>query len=213
MFASQLSSQMRGCRVITRANVKNFTRNIFVSRVNNKTFEPHYLDSAVPRIPTYPPINIQIKSYNFDVLESFQSFVHNYAENMGITVKESWATPAQTNKITNFVEGSTRVKTDFTLSMYERNVQLINMRSVDAPLLIDAIRKCLPQSVELSVHEHTQEHFEERWIPDPFIDSIRSELEEGQEKKDAALEKRQAIASAKAARKTAALLASLNEEE
>ena len=58
-----------------------------------------------------------------------------------------------------------------------------------------------------------QEHFEERWIPDPFIDSIRSELEEGQEKKDAALEKRQAIASAKAARKTAALLASLNEEE
>lgn len=106
------------------------------------TFEPDYLDSSGPVIPTYPPINIQIKGmydtlwainaawviqdnndyctacsctvnvltldlmmflgYNFDILESTQSYIHNLAENMGINVENSWATPSKTYQITTF---------------------------------------------------------------------------------------------------------------
>ena len=40
-----------------------------------------------------------MKSYNFDVLESYQSFVHNTAENMGVDVQETWATPAKSYKV------------------------------------------------------------------------------------------------------------------
>ena len=59
----------------------------------------------------------------------------------------------------------------------------------------------------------SQEYFEERWIPDPFINSLRDELSEGQEKLAAEKEKRQEATAAKAARKQAALLKSLQGED
>ena len=40
--------------------------------------------------------------YNFDILESTQSYIHNLAENMGINVENSWATPSKTYQITTF---------------------------------------------------------------------------------------------------------------
>ena len=58
-----------------------------------------------------------------------------------------------------------------------------------------------------------QEYYEERWIPDPFINSLRDELSEGQEKLAAEKEKRQEVSAAKAARKQAALLKSLQGED
>lgn len=36
-----------------------------------------------------------MKGYDFGVLESYQSFVHNLAENMGVNVSNSWVTPAK----------------------------------------------------------------------------------------------------------------------
>ena len=100
------------------------------------TFEPDYLDSSGPVIPTYPPLNIQIKGYNFSVLESLQSYIHNLAENMGIDVETAWATPAKTFQMTTFVEGGIRPKDTYNVNLYERNVQVVGMRSVDAPILI-----------------------------------------------------------------------------
>ena len=40
--------------------------------------------------------------YNFDILESFQSYIHNLAENMGINGGGAWATPARTYQATTF---------------------------------------------------------------------------------------------------------------
>jgi large subunit ribosomal protein L48 len=40
-----------------------------------------------------------MKGYNFDILESFQSYVHNLAENMGVDVEDAWATPARSFKV------------------------------------------------------------------------------------------------------------------
>lgn len=188
-------------------------RSISVSPIGRKTFEPDYLDSSVPQIPTYPPINIQFKGYNFDVLESFQSFVHNLSENMGIDVAEAWITPAKSSKISTYHEGGTRIRSEFSLNMYERNVQVVNLRSVDAPILIDCIRAALPEGVQLSLHEHIQDHYEERFIPDPFINSIRTELAAGQNKLDAAKAEKEAMSAAKAAKKQATILQSLDSDD
>ena len=54
--------------------------------------------------------------------------------------------------------------------------QVSNMRSIDAPILIDILRRTIPEGVELSVHKHEAEHYESRYIPDPFIDGISKEL-------------------------------------
>ena len=173
------------------------------------TFEPDYLDSSGPVIPTYPPLNIQIQGYNFDVLESLQSYIHNLAENMGIDVETAWATPAKTFQITTFIEGGIRPKETNNVNLFERNVQVVGLRSVDAPILIDTIRTALPEGVILSVHEHTREMAEERWIADPFIDSLRTELDTAAEERAIEQIKKDATAEAKAAKKKAQLLKSL----
>ena len=58
-----------------------------------------------------------------------------------------------------------------------------------------------------------QEHYEERFIPDPFINSIRSELAAGDEQLEAAKAERDAANAAKAARKQAAILQSLEDDD
>ena len=70
-----------------------------------------------------------MKGYNFEVLESFQSFVHNMAENIGIDVSEAWATPASTFDAYTYAEESTVVKDTYTLALYERNIQIGNVCS------------------------------------------------------------------------------------
>jgi len=82
---------------------------------------------------------------------------------------------------------------------------------VDAPLLLDTVRAILPEGVQLSIHEHQQEHFEERFIPDPFINSIRQELEESAEKMEAEKAEREALSAVKTARKQEKLLKSFEE--
>ena len=47
------------------------------------------LQSKEPQIPLYDALNLQIKSYDFTVLESFSSYIHKTAENMEIEV-EDW---------------------------------------------------------------------------------------------------------------------------
>jgi len=202
-FGSTLSSSVRHLAA----------RSFSMTSAVRRTFEPDYLDSAVPPIPTYPPLNIQIRGYDYCILESFQSYVHNLAENMGINVEEAWITPAKSYKISTFHEGGTRVKTEYSLNMYERNVQVVNLRSVDAPILLDTIRAALPEGVRLSVHNHEQEHYEARFIPDPFINSVRQELSEGNERLEAAKAEKEALAASKTARKQALILKSLEEDE
>ena len=68
-----------------------------------------------------------MKGYDFQILESFQSYVHNLAENIGIDVSDSWATPATDWKIYTYAEESTAIKDTYTLHLYERNVQIGNM--------------------------------------------------------------------------------------
>ena len=127
-----------------------------------KTFEPDYLDSAGLVPSTYPTINIQVKGYDFDILESYQSYVHNLAENIGLDVSEAWATPGSSWNVYTYAEESTAIKDTYNLHMYERNIQLINVETTDLPVLIDILRKTLPEGVKLSVHEHKPEHYEAR---------------------------------------------------
>merc|ERR1719397_932390 len=183
------------------------------TRVARGTFEPDYLDSSGPVVPTYPPVNIQIKGYNFDVLESCQSYIHNLAENMGINVENAWATPAKTYNINTFKEGGTLVKESYILNMFERNVQVTGLRSIDAPILIDTIRIALPEGVTLSVHEYSRDMEEARWVADPFIDSLRNELDERAEEKASEKLKSEAKMEAKAQKKKEALLKSLRDDD
>ena len=53
------------------------------------------------------------------------------------------------------------------------------MRSIDAPILIDILRRTLPEGVELNVHQHQDEHYEARYIPGEGIKLLFCKKEGG----------------------------------
>ena len=75
------------------------------------------------------------------------------------------------------------------------------------------ILPALPEGVSLSVHEHERDMEEQRWVADPFIDSLRNELDEKAEEKAAEKIKSEAKMEAKAQKKKEALLKSLRDED
>jgi len=176
---------------------------IHTNAAKMKTFEPDYLDAAGLTPPAHPKLNIQLKGYDFDILESFQSYVHNLAENLGIDVSESWATPCTSFNAHIYAPQSTKVASSYSMNIYERNVQLSDVLSTDLPVLIEAVRKTLPEGVSMSVHEHKVDHFEERYIPDPLIISVREELEVIEASRNAVLAEKRAERDAKAKAKKA----------
>ena len=126
---------------------------------------------------TYDKINVQIKGYDYDILENYQSYVHNLAENIGISVSEGWATPCSSFAAHTYAPQSTKVVNTVNMNLYERNVQIADVATTELPVFIDALRKTLPEGVSLSVHEHSDQDYEARFIPDPFINSIKEELD------------------------------------
>merc|ERR1719347_45472 len=73
---------------------------------------------------------------------------------MGIDVPECWVTPSTTFLAKTYDPNSTIIRDSCKIDIYERNVQVSNMRSIDAPILIDILRRTIPEGVELSVHKH-----------------------------------------------------------
>ena len=65
-----------------------------------------------------------MKGYDFEILESFQSYIHNLAENMGLDVSDAWATPATSWNAYTYDAESTTVKETYKLHLYERNIQI-----------------------------------------------------------------------------------------
>ncbi|KAG8256148.1 39S ribosomal protein L48, mitochondrial [Homalodisca vitripennis] len=146
-------------------------------------FDPPYLKSLKPEIPEYGPVNIQMKGYDFALLESYQSFVHRIAKTMEIEVEEGWATPATISKIKKFKPNSSNIDCEYTLSLYERNVQVVDVPSTKMTMFVELVQAALPQGISLSVHEHQQEHEEIRYVPDYELKELKTQLETLSQKK------------------------------
>merc|ERR1711862_968958 len=160
----------------------------------HKFFEPDYLDLTSHLPDVYPLVNIQLKGYNFDILES-------------------WTTASETFLAKTYDPNSTIVRDSCKIDVYERNVQVTNMRSIDAPILIDILRRTIPEGVELNVHPHQEEHYEARFIPDPFINGIKKELSEMEARHKADVETSQLLKAEKEAKKAEKKLSQLYEDE
>uniref|UniRef100_A0A1B6LJ98 Small ribosomal subunit protein uS10 domain-containing protein n=1 Tax=Graphocephala atropunctata TaxID=36148 RepID=A0A1B6LJ98_9HEMI len=146
-------------------------------------FDPPYLESLKPEVPEYEVVNVQIKGYDYAILESFQSFVHRTAKTMEIEVEEAWATPATITKIKKFKPNSANIDCEYTLSLYERNVQVVDVPSTKMAMFAELVQAALPQGVSLTIHEHQQEHEEIRYVPDYELKELKTQLDTLAQKK------------------------------
>ncbi|KAI8422281.1 hypothetical protein MSG28_006165 [Choristoneura fumiferana] len=124
MFSLRLSRLARLDRFIQPNKLSCFgTSQCSQKRTKTDLYEPDYLISMEPDEPVYDCLNLQIKGYDFALLEACQSQIHRYAEVMGLQVDDSWATPAKQLKVQRFKPNSTVVDAEYSLNVYERNVQ------------------------------------------------------------------------------------------
>ncbi|KAM3964196.1 mitochondrial ribosomal protein L48 [Aphomia sociella] len=147
-------------------------------RLKSDLYEPDYLISMEPDEPVYDCLNLQLKGYDFTLLEATQSQIHRYAEVMGIQVDECWATPAQQLKVQKFKPGGTAIDTEYHFNIYERNVQVSDVPAWALGTLLRVARASLPEGCTLNIHEHTVDHEEIRYVPDNELLDLKQQLED-----------------------------------
>ncbi|GJQ78803.1 putative ribosomal protein, L48 [Trypoxylus dichotomus] len=145
---------------------------------SNDLFEPDYLEAMKSKIPLYDVLNIQIKGYDYPVLESFQKLIHSLAKNMDINVEDAWALPHLDLSVSTYKPKSELVDNQYNLKVYRRTVQVTDISSIQLPLLLRAIETCIPAGVTVNVVNHADHYDEERYIPDKELLTLKQTLED-----------------------------------
>lgn len=123
-------------------------------------------------------MNFRLTGYDFPVLESYQKFVHNTAEYMGLEVADSWAVPPKKQKVQRFKPNGTVIDSEYSLSVYERIVQIEDLDAPIYPTFLRILQAALPEGVTLEVLEHTDDQDEIRFVPDNELLELKAQLED-----------------------------------
>uniref|UniRef100_A0A1A9ZIU1 Small ribosomal subunit protein uS10 domain-containing protein n=1 Tax=Glossina pallidipes TaxID=7398 RepID=A0A1A9ZIU1_GLOPL len=157
----------------------NTTRNISDSKAFfvKDLYEPDYLESLKPKFPQFENLNVQLKGYDYPILESYQRYLHKVAEYLDIDVADCYALPPQHMTVQRLRPNSTAVDAEYRLTVYERNLHLEDVSAPIYPLFLRIAQAALPEGVELSIQEHTEECEERRYVPDRDLLDLKAELE------------------------------------
>lgn len=68
------------------------------------------------------------------------------------------------------------VDSEYILSVYERNVQIIDVPSTSFTVLLRLIQESIPEGVSLQVHESDEEHQRIRYVPDNTLKALKVQL-------------------------------------
>ncbi|XP_051174576.1 uncharacterized protein LOC127290185 [Leptopilina boulardi] len=141
-------------------------------------YEPDYLKALKPKIPIYPTINLQIRGYDFPVVEKYQGFVHKFVDQLDIEVEESWALPPREYHIKKYKPRSTFLDDEYKFNIYERNIQMSNITSITLPILMRILEATLPMGVNIVVDNFDPNKELTRFIPDTDLIKLKDELAE-----------------------------------
>nr|CAG4642247.1 EOG090X0MUO [Eurycercus lamellatus] len=129
------------------------------------------------QVPSYDALNVQIKSHDYTILETFSGYIHKTALNMGIEVEDCWAAPAKKYNIQTFKPSTTLIENQYHLNIYERNVQVVDLPSTTAPIFFHIIQAALPEGVNMTIKPHEDIDEEQRYIPDEQLKQLKEQLD------------------------------------
>ncbi|KAJ6637142.1 39S ribosomal protein L48, mitochondrial [Pseudolycoriella hygida] len=158
-------------------------RNLYkcYSHVSNRSlsvYEPVYLELLKPPYPVYETLNVQIKGYDYAILENYQRYVRKVANAMELEIATAWAAPPEKFKIQKFKPQSSVVESEYVLTLYHRTIQLLQVGAPSVPVLLRLTQAALPEGVSLSFAEHSDEDEENRYVPDRELNEMKKELDE-----------------------------------
>ncbi|XP_060532061.1 large ribosomal subunit protein mL48 isoform X2 [Cylas formicarius] len=118
-------------------------------RYAGSLYEPDYLENMKSKVPLYDTLNIQLRGYDYPVLESYQKYLHRLIKNIDINVEECWAVPPQVMQISTYKPRSAVIQAQYVLKTYERTVQITDISAIQLPLLLRAIEASTPAGVTI----------------------------------------------------------------
>jgi len=139
-------------------------------------YDPPYLEREGP-FPNYELLRLSIKGYDFAVLENYFEYMKVLFQKLNM-VFEDYAMPARSKQIKTFQLFGSNIDKEYNLKVYERVIEVKNLKSTMAPLIFEVIQLNLPEGVEFKVGFHSFEENEFRYIPDLELQDKRKELEE-----------------------------------
>lgn len=140
--------------------------------------EPAYLADLKPKVGYYELLNLQLKGYDFVVLEKYQSYLHKIMKKMNINVVDAWSAPHQELELQLLADRSTSVEQDYKLKIYERNLQMRDALVTKLPILIDIINMTSPPGVSFNIDRHSTADEERLCFKDSVLENLKEELQE-----------------------------------
>merc|ERR1712050_44308 len=166
-----------GCSCRSSKSNLAFSTRAFSTSISSKSvFEPDDINIE-PEIKEYDELHINLKGYDFTVLEHYSKYVHNLVKSFELDC-DCWPVPAKTTKIHTYKPNSAIIENTYDLATYHRVVSVEDLPAPMAPVLFEFIQQNLPEGVELNVDHPNPEEEEFRYLPDKELDMLHGQLEE-----------------------------------
>ncbi|XP_057558971.1 39S ribosomal protein L48, mitochondrial [Hippopotamus amphibius kiboko] len=124
----------------------------------------------------YGVLNIHLTAYDMVLAESYAQYVHNLCNHLSIKVEESYAMPTKTMEVLQLQDQGSKMFLDSVLTTHERVVQISGLSATFAQIFLEIIQSNLPEGVNLSVREHTEEDFKGRFKGRPELEELLAKL-------------------------------------
>ena len=142
-----------------------------------KFYDPPYINREAA-FPNYELLNVNLKGYDYSVLDNFYKFVEKLCDSLKVTVVEAYPMPARNYKIKTYQPFSSNLDKEYKLNYYHRVVRIQHLKSTLAPLLFETIQLNLPEGVQLNVKVPTADEDEFRYVPDIELNELKQQLNE-----------------------------------
>ncbi|XP_074072950.1 large ribosomal subunit protein mL48 [Macrotis lagotis] len=125
---------------------------------------------------SYGVLNVHLTAYDMTLVENYAKYVHKLCNNYAIKVEESYALPTKTMEVLQMQEQSSKMVLDSVLTTHERVVQISNLSSTFAAIFLEILQSNLPEGVNLSVREHTEEAYKGRFKARPELEELLAKV-------------------------------------
>ena len=86
--------------------------------------------------------------------------------------------PPQEMKVKRLKPNSSIVDSEYSLNLYERNIEVSNASATMLPIFVRLLEASLPMGVILNVGNHDSERELKRYLPDKELLDLKDELKE-----------------------------------
>ncbi|XP_061104838.1 39S ribosomal protein L48, mitochondrial [Conger conger] len=124
----------------------------------------------------YGDLNVAVFGYDMTLVEHYSQYIHNLCNRLKIKVGESYALPTKSTEIFSMQDIGAKMSVDAVLKTHRRVVQLSGLNATVCPVFIEVLLKNLPEGVDLTISEHTEEDFSSRMKTRPELEELMAKM-------------------------------------